>query len=447
MIGRSIGIATTVCALGASALLIPPGVAPATHSDGTFPLVVDPNNRYLTLPCPGCVFPSKQPNVADVSDDLFWIQGGANSIILNFSVSDDGQRLQLGGQDFYGAGDDMTRRLRVQQIPSTASVAELEAGQVNAATLEITSGEATTRRHVPTDDDAGHTQLTQTDFTIKTLEGQQVELDRVTVTTLRLSDATVLIVHVEALSTQSHEMEMMPVDDEDSPPFHSRRPESVDKMTPPQHGGPHGLGHDAKGMPKDCGSLPAALCRFKHAFEAKVFGMGKAGKKPCPGRKGQHINPWKGKDGRVRLPSHIKGPKFHTRPDGKSDGPHHGRPHHGRPHHMHSHQDGHHRHHQHSFLHAFANGFVAVLVPVMAGITIGMAVSFIGMVFGRLISFLWIRFVRGGRRGYASVALVDNTAEQVDFRNAEIVEMEAPPMYEHAPKYEDVEKFEVREEK
>ena len=64
-----------------------------------------------------------------------------------------------------------------------------------------------------------------------------------------------------------------------------------------------------------------------------------------------------------------------------------------------------------------------VLTPIFFGITMGMAVSLLGMLVGRLISFLWIKFVRGGQRGYASVQMSEEAAEK-----AEVEEL--PPVYE-----------------
>ena len=89
-------------------------------------------------------------------------------------------------------------------------------------------------------------------------------------------------------------------------------------------------------------------------------------------------------------------------------------------------------------MHAFAKGLVAVLIPVMAGIAVGMTVSLVGLLVGRAIAFLWIKFARGGKRGYASVAQDELTAEEGDMEKE--AEEEAPPMYENAPSYEEVEK-------
>ena len=79
-----------------------------------------------------------------------------------------------------------------------------------------------------------------------------------------------------------------------------------------------------------------------------------------------------------------------------------------------------------------------VLVPIFAGITMGMTVSLLGMLLGRLIAFLWIKFARGGQRGYATVAQEEGEAEVVDEKVYEVyVEEEPLPRYEDAPAYEE----------
>lgn len=50
---------------------------------------------------------------------------------------------------------------------------------------------------------------------------------------------------------------------------------------------------------------------------------------------------------------------------------------------------------------SFVSGFV---IPVMIGVAAGMTASILGMLVGSCIAWLWIKFVRGGRRGTASVS-------------------------------------------
>ena len=84
----------------------------------------------------------------------------------------------------------------------------------------------------------------------------------------------------------------------------------------------------------------------------------------------------------------------------------------------------------------------------MAGIAVGMVVSLIGLVVGRLIGFFWIRYYRGGRRGYSGIASDETKAESIEaakefeVASARTSMESAPPLYEHAPAYEVVEKEE-----
>jgi hypothetical protein len=76
----------------------------------------------------------------------------------------------------------------------------------------------------------------------------------------------------------------------------------------------------------------------------------------------------------------------------------------------------------------------------MAGITMGMFVSLIGMLVGRLISFLWIKFGRGGQRGYASVAQTEQDTESAEKGIVLLendVDEESLPKYEDAPAYDE----------
>jgi hypothetical protein len=70
----------------------------------------------------------------------------------------------------------------------------------------------------------------------------------------------------------------------------------------------------------------------------------------------------------------------------------------------------------------------------------GMFVSLIGMLVGRLISFLWIKFGRGGQRGYASVAQTEQDTESAEKGIVLLendVDEESLPKYEDAPAYDE----------
>lgn len=83
-------------------------------------------------------------------------------------------------------------------------------------------------------------------------------------------------------------------------------------------------------------------------------------------------------------------------------------------------------------------GFVAVLIPVVAGISVGLAVSLLGLVVGRVISALWTRYAGTGERG--AVREEEYVEEGKGLMLAgEEDEEEALPAYEDAPAYEESE--------
>ena len=70
----------------------------------------------------------------------------------------------------------------------------------------------------------------------------------------------------------------------------------------------------------------------------------------------------------------------------------------------------------------------------MAGICVGLGISFFGLVVGRLIGLIWIRYGRG-ERNYGRIML-----DETDPYDSKLYLVEPPPQYEDAPAYEDIEK-------
>ena len=407
MIGRSVGI-ITACALGASAFLLPPGIDTESNDKTDIAVsVLNPKHQIIELPCSSCAFPPKQEEVTEEGeDDLFFIQGGANNLLLNFSISEDGQALELNGQAIYPPHFHRETFLErhmwsVEQIAASTSRQEIEAGNYKGTPLRITGSGLKVAGENPVSPNGD--MLVPIRWHLFSLEDQPMTVDEVSIKLLKMDNGELLILELSPAQGPSDMAMDFPfgIPSPPGPEFHRHGP------------------------PKDCNMLPAPLCRFKNMLESKIQGMkdGKFG--GCTGRKGGPPN---------KLPSHIKGPHFgpHGLEGGRPEH-HHGRP----PHHMRPH--GHHgHHHRHHFMHAFAKGLVAVLIPVMAGIAVGMTVSLVGLLVGRAIAFLWIKFARGGKRGYASVAQDELTAEEGDMEKE--ADEEAPPMYENAPSYEEVEK-------
>ncbi|KAG9630473.1 hypothetical protein KCU86_g10632, partial [Aureobasidium melanogenum] len=320
-------------------------------------------------------------------------------VLFNFTIDGNDKDLLLNGVKVYPvdgtfAFDEPT----VGQIQSSASLADIKNNPEQITPLRVSS--AGMRVHEETIS-AVNDVLVTINYHVGELESQPMALDAVDLKLLKGADGSLMIISVDA--------------------------------APPKH---VAGAHFAPGKPsKECGMLPAALCKWKSAVEDKISNF-----KPgmphafsgCGGRKPPH-----------KLPGHIR-PHFEMHPDvdARPDRHHphgpgaHPRPHHG-PHGPH-HRPHHHRHHH--FLPAFVHAFVAVLIPVMAGVTMGMVVSLIGMLVGRLISFLWIKFGRGGQRGYASVAQSEQDTENAE-KGVVVVESnvdeEPLPKYEDAPAYDE----------
>jgi len=431
---KAAGLISFTAALQASAFLLPPNVAQVSddkHAIGyglTGP--ISPTSAVVQLPCSECAFSdSKTAEKIEQNEDepVFWIQGGANSLLLNIAVSEDGRRLQVNGETIYPvdlleADIFGSKKTYVNQVRAGASLADVEQGTEQTTPLEVTGHSVSVRRQ---EEDMIFT----IGYQIYEVERQPVNLDSVSLTVLELPDGLAIL------------------------EVASERPEKqsfIDIFGPAPGKLPHGLSSSVPipafeefdmDMPeRECHMLPAALCKLRNRIEDKIMGTGRKG--DCHGRKGGR--PFGGK-----LPTHIR-PHLgfedeHEHPHGgdfsesereDQEAPHHRPLHgHGRPHHMGPH--GRHGHHRHHFMHAFTRGLAAVLIPTMAGIAVGMSVSLIGLIFGRLIGYLWIKLYRGGRRGYASVSLDEALADDMNAEK-EAVDEEPLPVYESAPAYDDI---------
>lgn len=427
MLGRSVGIIATCSALGANAFLLPPGVAPGgppppPHEAGINPFTsVNPKSQILELPCSSCAFPAaKAEEKATDEDDTVTIQGGANNLVLNFTVSEDGQELNLNDVPIYPvqAGFDVLGSERahswiVQQLPASSSIEDLEADESKGTPLRISgAGTKISQKKIVS---ANGEEVVPLAFQILSLNDQPMTIDEVAIQVLRTDDGELLILSVEP----AHEnmMDHLPMTFGPPPPHPHPHP---------HHEGPPEGPKDGHG-PKQCNSLPAPLCRFLHAMDEKFEAA-----------KNSRIGNAVGCGGRKNGPPHAMPGHFRPHwgpPDADGDRNLEGGMPHMRPHGHHGHKGPHGPHgphHRHALAHAFFKGVVAILIPVMAGIFVGLTVSMVGLLVGKLIGFLWIKFVRGGKRGYARVA-VDEEAEHEDDVQKD---SEAPPVYEDAPPYE-----------
>ena len=430
MLGRSVGVVATFATLG-NAFLLPPHAPGPDHHAGIHPFVsVNPKNQVLELPCSSCAFKApKGEEEAAEAENSFSIQGGANNLILNFTVSEDGQELNLNDVPIYpvqagfdALGAEKAHSWIVNQLPASSSIEELEVDASKGVPLRISG--AGTKMSKTKIISANGDEIIPLDFQILSLNDQPMTIDEIAIQLLRDENGELLILSVEP----AHENMM------------DHFPMSFGPPPPPPHPH-HGPGEHPDGPPdgppgpppKECDSLPAPLCRFLHAVDenfeaAKHSSIGKFG--GCGGHKGGPPH---------EMPGHIR-PHFGA-PDADGNRKFEGMPPHMRPHGPHGHKGPHGRHghhgphHRHALGHAFFMGVVAILIPVMAGIFVGLTVSMVGLLVGKMIGFLWIKFVRGGKRGYASVALDEETVDS-EMDKKEIEHAEAPPVYEDAPAYE-----------
>ncbi|KXL48099.1 hypothetical protein M433DRAFT_505821 [Acidomyces richmondensis BFW] len=420
MLRRTVGILST-CALGASAFLIPPGVAPAsdTRPDGLSMSIIDPKKQIVTIPCPQCAFSMQEEKVESEGDhdELFWIQGGANNLVLNFTVSEDGRLLRLNDMPVYpvlGGMHDFGL-LSVKQVPADAVLDDVASGLVRSTELVVTGldvGAGETQSLSPNGD-----MLVPVKVKIIDLEFQPMRLPEIQVKLLKTGEGELLI--METTMTETPDDMETPLPDLNGMPD-----DMAFEVHRPFHGPPHHFDRH-----KECSMLPAPLCKLKSIIESKIDHMMEHG--PGSGRMGRPCPGGKSRPEGNKLPGHIK-PHFDISGEEGRPRSHHGRPHHTRP--YGPHHGGRAYHFHHHFLRAFAKGLVAVLIPVMAGITVGMTVSLIGLIVGRLVGFAWIKFARRGRRGPASITAQESIVEEGEDK-AMLAEMEAPPVYEHAPAY------------
>jgi hypothetical protein len=409
MIGRSAGI-FAASALGATALILPPGIAPASSDDdASLPSIVNPKNQLIQLPCPACAFsPNEELTEKKDFDDLLWIQGGANDVVLNFTVSDDGLALELGGKAVYAPSCQTNallsgERLYVHQVPATVDDIESDSDESRKVPLEITAVGLSTEAEVRASPEGDV--IVQLQLHIMGLEGHFMQFDGVRIHLLKSSDGEFLILRLDVVRDSSFT------------PFHGM------PALPP-----HSPSRPTLQVPdmKSCKSLPTAFCKFREMIEAKIDSM-------------RQSHP----DSRPPLPNLNGLPPPHMPPSINShnldfDAPpphHHGRPHHVRPY-------GEHHHSSHFGFHSIARSVISVLIPVMAGITVGLLVSLLGLLVGRMVGFVWLRiYPNHHRRRHGRHTRRSRRHYAVDEGKILLCEDDCEPLprYEDAPAYEEIE--------
>lgn len=355
------GLALSVGAVHAFVLPHNLGLGLAEVDSSSAPVNVESLTQTVKLGCPECVL--SRPEESETGTDALWTPGGANSVVLNFSLSADIKQLNMNGYKIYPASL-VFGRPSVEQVPSTASLVEIKAHQ-NHDTVHVSADAVMVEEEIVQAPADVHVRAT---YQIGSLEHRPVSVDAVLVNMLRKESGELYLISVEPVP---------------------RRPE-LESVSP-----------------TGCHGLPAFLCNLNSAVDDKVNSM----RKGCPGmrRPAFLLPPTKSEAGTEA--EHIAAAPFAHQIDAPAR-------------------------HQ---LAIFAQTFLVILLPIMAGFIIGMTVSFIGMLVGRLIAYLWVKYVRGGKRSQGEyLIIVEATGDDADSPDRESFEDEkygSLPAYEEAPAY------------
>lgn len=104
------------------------------------------------------------------------------------------------------------------------------------------------------------------------------------------------------------------------------------------------------------------------------------------------------------------------------------------PSHHSTHMHHHHRSWFHSFLSGVKRGFAFIVFPIVMGIAFGFIASTIGMMFGKLVVFVWTRFVRKPK-------------DEIIYERIEAEEKDGLPAYENTEPVDVIDDKEVVDNK
>ncbi|KAF2085436.1 hypothetical protein K490DRAFT_46363 [Saccharata proteae CBS 121410] len=369
--------ATLALAARASAFLIPStaeGIAEALpEAELGF---IDPTNQIITVDCPGCEFAGSQ------DEDLVWVQGIQNSLLLNFSVGSDEHSVELNGVQLYPPPmPNEIQLIPVYQVRSDTPLTDIRSniGKYTDKPLRISSYGV---EIAPAATAASGVEVIPMTLILSALEGHDITVPALSIKLLKSPEGSLQILPISALPPP----DKGPMDDEN----------------------------------KECNDW-RVLCKWRSIIADRVAAM----KASLEKAKGGCMKGMKGAHGRP-------GGKPHHRPEGE------GRPHSRpadikdedeRPHHHPHRPHGVFRHHRQGPLSRFFHMVWRIMVPVMMGVAFGALVYVCGWMTGALIALVWIkvRGMRASRRGdYQSVALDE---EDVEGKEAVEIPAEAPPVY------------------
>jgi hypothetical protein len=197
---QSLGLCASLAAL-AQAIMIPSTVSldslsGAGGKHGSLALV-DPYTQVLQVGCPGCMFAQ---STTEREEGFMWIQGVANNLLLNISVGNSPETLELNGVRFYPPIMSLTTEPPVpyiSQVPAGHSLAEIRQRQndLTSKPLRLTSWSfAAATSH--TVNESGEEILTIT-LQLNALERQAVTVPDITITALKNTDAQLMLLKID----------------------------------------------------------------------------------------------------------------------------------------------------------------------------------------------------------------------------------------------------------
>ncbi|KIW68147.1 hypothetical protein PV04_04113 [Phialophora macrospora] len=392
-------------ALEASAFLVPLEVSEAAqHAKSELASLLATTGHTVDLDCPGCPYFGVE-DTEHPDDDV------ENQIHLEFDI-DPEQGLTINGLPIFSFD------------PSNAAIPYV----VTAPQIRVEDGQQTgpvqldfawERLPPITSPDEPDISILPIRFTILGLEGHPVKVDTIAIELLRTPEQTSVA-------------RILTIPFEDTPG--AQTCDTTSKWS---------------------------LCRLRAIIVARLQAIMEAAK----ARASTATKGWGGEDESEDKPKgkgcgrgRGKGPgMFGGRPPHGFGGPHggppngfHGPPHRG-PHGPHGAHGPHHHgqhyghHHFHRFGHMLHQTLRFFVIPAILGVIGGLMASAIGMLVGQCISYLWIRFHRGGVRGNATgreIRVVEIVLDEEE-KDALIINEEA---MESPPEYKDVEAS-VAEEK
>ncbi|KAF2423755.1 hypothetical protein EJ08DRAFT_652515 [Tothia fuscella] len=337
-------------AVAASALMIPSTVSLETvdssNKHGSLSLI-DPYTQILQVGCPGCAF-------AQSSTDgvVLWTQGVEHNLLLNISVGEQPETLELNGVRFYPPILSLTTEPPVpyiSQVPAGHSLVEIkENADLTSKPLRLTawSFHSGTSHTV---NESGEEILTIV-LQLNALERQPVSVPDITITALKNTDAQLMLLKIETL----------------------QRPEAAG----------------------ECKDWPL-LCKWRGIIADRLQRLKS---------KGCH-----------KRPHQVHGPpphNLHHGPNSHHDGAG-AMEHHGPNHHTHG---GHRQHRHHAsllrVLVTIKNVIARIALPIAIGIVVGLLTFHIGMALGGLAIFMYCKI--RPQRTYAAVTLEEEEEEEED---------------------------------